>query len=102
MSSRRSHYYMATALIGFIRDDQPKQRYMNIVMQSTDRSITAASINDARLALITRLHTEIQIQVEDIKDFVFLGFSYLGHMSEREFQGEAASRMPATPSPYDA
>lgn len=101
MSSRRNHYYMATALVGFIRDGQPKQRYMNIVMQSANRQINAAAINDARLALITRLNQEIEIQVSDIKDFVFLSFSYLGHMSEKEFQGEAA-KVASSPSPYDA
>jgi hypothetical protein len=83
--SRRNHFYMVAALVTYLRDGATKQRHLNIVMQSPEKNITASPLNQARLTLIQRLYQEADVHVEDLRDFVFLGFSYLGHMTDKEF-----------------
>jgi hypothetical protein len=101
MSLKRMHYYLATALITYVRDPDspPKQRHMNIVMQTPDKHITSGTIDQARAVLLQRMIQETQITAENLKDLVFLGFSYLGHMSSKEFHDTADA--PAA-NPYDA
>ena len=87
--SHRMHFYMATAQVTYVREkSEAKQRHLNIVMQAETKNIGTGALNQARLILIQRLYQEANIRVEDVKDFVFLGFSYLGHMSDKEFLAE--------------
>lgn len=87
---RKSHIYIATGLIGYVRDGEPKQRHMNIMVQREDKKITYETINTIRMSCIQRLHDENKVAPEDVKDFVILNISYLGHMAQSEFEGRPA------------
>jgi len=106
MSAKTSpkHFYMVAAMVTYIRnettqvtsdilsgDEQvvtkeaPKQRRVNIIMEMTRKAITESSINNARMAIFQRLAEESNISADEIKDFVFLGISHLGHMAPEDF-----------------
>jgi hypothetical protein len=88
MSASRLHTYLTTATLVYVRDGQTKQRDMNQIVAVEERRIDLRTLDAAKNTLIQRLNQEMDVPREDVKDFVFTNFSYLGHMSEREFQGK--------------
>ena len=79
------HYYIAAAMITYVRDDQPRQRHMNVVMELPRKLITSSALNNARSAMLQRLADEVGDSFGGAKDLVFLSFSYLGHAKPDEF-----------------
>ena len=96
------HFFMIAALLTYERQElengkafgkpTPKQRHMNTIMELPRRAVTAADLNQARLAMFQRLADETGEPFRGVKDIVFLNFAYLGHMSPEEFhnQGKTA------------
>lgn len=91
----RMHTYLATATLSYIRDDLPKQRQMNQIVAVEEHRVTLETLETAKGVLFQRLEQETGVKREDVKDFVFTNFAYLGHMTEREFTGQKAKRAAA-------
>ena len=96
----RMHTYLATATLSYLRDGATKQRQMNQVIAVEEHRVNLITLEAAKAELIQRLGTEMGVPKEDLKDFVFTSMAYLGHMSEREFTGQA--KQPAAPKPTKA
>lgn len=84
---QKFHFFMATLLVSYIRDGEPKQRYMNSLLQLEKKDITYDVLNNTRIACLQRLHDESGVPTEDVKDFITVNFTHLGHMTEDEFHG---------------
>lgn len=101
MAATRLHTYLATALVGYVREDANKQRHLNQIVAVEERRIDLRTLEAAKQELIQRVITETGISLDDIKDFIYLNFSYLGHMTEREFAGKAVrATEPADPQMF--
>lgn len=89
MSKTRNHYYMVTALVTYVRRSDeveiPKQKHMNAVLGMEDKKITSMVVNNAKQNILQRMIIEGDVQPDAIKDIVFLGWSYLGFMTDQEF-----------------
>lgn len=84
----RHHYFLPAATIYYLRtdDDQKvQQRTLNAIIQSPDKGITTSVINHIRAALIDRIVKENGADPSKIVDVAFLSFSYLGFMTDQEF-----------------
>lgn len=101
MPKARHHYYLVTAMVAYMREDQPRQRHMNLVTQLDEKKITANTIDCARTTLLQRMASDGQVPPEDVRDIVFINFSHLGFMTEDEFQDMEPEKT-QRPNPYDA
>lgn len=88
MARNRLHYFMAAALVTYLRDGVPKQRHMNFVLSHDEKIITMETLNQGRMAASVRLQEELQIAHDQMTDFIYISVFYLGHMNEREFLGQ--------------
>lgn len=79
------HYYMATVLIIYERDGAPKQKHMNMVIQVPRKLLTTSSLNNVRMTALQRLAEETGVTAEDVRDLIFLGFTYLGNAKPADF-----------------
>lgn len=95
----RMHTYLATATISYVRENTNKQRQMNQVVAVEEHRITLPTLDAAKETLLDRLQAEMGVTKNDVKDFVFTNFAYLGHMSEREFTGQTTRA--TSPKPAD-
>ena len=88
-NGQKLHHYMATTLVMYKRegDEVVKSRHMNMVITSNTKAITYHLIDQGRLSILERMKTELNVDPENIVDFVFISFSYLGLMSQDDFQG---------------
>ena len=106
MNAAPQHYYMVTALITYTRENadsepapaiiKPKQRHLNIVMTTPRKTITASALDNVRVAAIQRFCGESGVSSGDIKDIVFLSFSYLGLMAPNVFHDRPLIDKPAS------
>ena len=88
-NGQKLHHYMATTMVIYKRgdDETMKSRHMNMVITSNTKSITHPLMNQGRLSILERMKNELNVDPENINDFIFIGFSYLGLMTEEDFQG---------------
>ena len=84
---QRTFFYMASCNVIFIRDDQQRQRDINILVQTSTLNITKADLSEMNKLAVSRIVTEHDIPPTDVKDVVFLNLACLGHMTEEEFHG---------------
>jgi hypothetical protein len=102
METNPKHFYMAAAMLTYARVDvlagkdeigeerhKTQQRHMNIVLEQPRKSVSAGTLNNARIALQQRLADEIGGSFRGVRDIVFLSFSYLGHMKPADFHDMA-------------
>lgn len=104
MSNHRNryHFYMVTAMVAYVRDGQPKSKHINVFSQLDDKKITAGVLNAARQGIIERVITQGDLSPEDIRDIVFINWSYLGFMTEKDFQdNEQQPKSGPVSSPYE-
>ena len=95
----RMHMYISTATISYVVEGANKQCQMNQIVAIEEHRVTLSTLEAAKGALLQRLAMERGVTKEDVKDFIFTNFAYLGHMSDREFTGQTANR---APKPYHA
>lgn len=100
MKGSPKHYYMAAALITYVRPEgenevsSPKQRHLNIVMELPRKAITSSGITNANRAAIERFTREANLPGDAVRDFVFLNFSYLGNMAPDDFYDLKPGNLP--------
>lgn len=92
---------MATVMAVYVRNDVQRTRNMNVIMQLPDKKITYSVIDETRLSAIQRCIVEGDLEKDSIKDVVFMNWTYLGHMTEGEFN-KGAPEEPAKKNPYEA
>jgi len=87
----KSHYWMGTIEATYLRVEEEgeepalKAKRMNVVFTNNKKVISYSVLNQARKGCLIRLNNEFHIAPEHLLDIVFLGTSYLGLMSEEEF-----------------
>lgn len=100
MNSLFFHYYMATVQIAFTKDGQTQRGQINVIMALPKEQITMEALDGARLSAIQRLLENTGAEHSSITNVCFLGFSYLGKMTEKQFTGTSdnAPEMSAAPN----
>lgn len=86
-SSKKFYYFMPCCTVIYLKDGEPKQRILNVVVQISDREFNYPAINQARHGCLQRVSQENGIAPEDIRDFVINSINSLGLMSQDEFEG---------------
>lgn len=81
----RNHYFLYAVELQFLRDGQPRRRTINIVSESNTVYVSQRAMREAQIAASQRLEHETGVTEDAIKDIVFLGISYMGHMTSEEF-----------------
>lgn len=84
--NKKQHYYMGAALSIYQRDGVQKQRHMNMVMELDEKKITASVLDQARQAILQRTITEGNLPPDAVNDIIFLNWTHLGFMSQKEFE----------------
>lgn len=95
------HYYMATILATYVREDKteggspinpgPRSRYLNLVLELNRKQVTAKDLRHAELGAQQRIADELGESFKELREVVFIGFSYLGHMKPAEFYQKSAA-----------
>ncbi len=86
-SARKFYYFMPCCTVVYIKNDEVKQRTLNVVVQISGREFNYPAINQARQGCIQRVMQEHEIENDSIKDFVINSVNPLGLMSQDEFEG---------------
>jgi len=88
--SQRQNHFMATVQAIYVKEEQSRQRMLNIHMATPRNRIVKADLASIQQAAIQRLVQENQIEIQDVKDIIFLAMVPLGAMTEEEFHGASA------------
>lgn len=86
-------FFMASALAIYERDDEIKQRNLNVLLQSSTPSITKDDLQTLNRTVMQRLNAESDVQPDQIKDVIFMSISFLGAMPPEEFHGQSADKV---------
>lgn len=85
MAKSPHHFFVACVLLTYMRDGAPKQRHMNVFIETTTKKITMGHIDDARMAALQRLGQENEVTPDKVLDFCIINISHLGLMTTEEF-----------------
>jgi hypothetical protein len=85
IKEERLYFFLVTARGIYKSGENTKERTVNIIMQLPSINVTQSDLFDAQRAVQDRLNQENNVAPEDFKDIVFLSFSILGFMTEKEF-----------------
>lgn len=84
----QSSFFMAAMIVYYEREGSLKTRHMNMLLQlpagAQLNKTVLASLNQKAVARIT---AENAVALDEVRDLVFLGISFLGIMTEEEFHG---------------
>jgi len=88
----RVHWYMAALVVEYVEEvdlgNGPKTimrtKRMNAIVQSKERNIVAATLEDVRNAAFYRSREQYKIAPESVSDYIITNMIYMGHMSEHE------------------
>lgn len=78
-------FFSVAGLLTYVKEELPKQRHLNILLELDAPQLTKASLNNVYRAALQRLKAENDVDAEHVKDFVILNVSLLGHMLPTEF-----------------
>lgn len=80
-------HYMCACMAIYKVEDAVRQRYMNIMITSTDPNLTKDSLAQVQTGAIRRLGAENDVKPNDVKDIVILSLFPLGVMTPEQFAG---------------
>lgn len=83
--NQKYHFWLFTQQVNYVRDGASKTYTTNVVAQSEAKNVTQSSIDAARQQTLQRVVLDMQVPQEDLRNLVVLNISYLGFMSEAEF-----------------
>lgn len=90
-------YFMITTLVYYIREGVLKERHLNLLSEMpVDGAFSKSVLSLLSTKAISRVVTENNIPITDIRDAVILSMSFLGAMTPEEFHREAASSVDPT------
>lgn len=89
-------YFVATAQVLYERNNQLKQRMINVILELAEPQITRAVIQESQRAAMGRLQTELNVNPESVKDIVWFSFSFLGQMTQSTFNAQPQSPIMTT------
>lgn len=79
---------IATILAYYTKDGEPKQRHINVLIDSLTGNINKADLQALNQSAIARLVAENGVQLGQIADLVLTNISTLGMMTDEEFYGK--------------
>lgn len=82
-----THFMMAAVQAIYIKEDQQRQRHMNVLIDSPDGVITRSHLKQLQEAAMTRLKAENDVEPGQVKDVVIMSISNLGFMAPSVFHG---------------
>jgi len=88
-------FFMATALAIYGTDDGPKQRHVNVLLESPQIHLAKKDLQHMNRSVIARINAENGITPDQIKDVVITNISLLGHMAPSIFHAEPTIETPA-------
>jgi len=85
----KQHYFLASTRIHFNKEVNGDTEYgtmdMNVVLYRSKKNVSVAGLAKIQQMAQVLFHERVQIKEVDIVDVFILGISYLGNMSEKEF-----------------
>ncbi|ABK54409.1 gp40 [Escherichia phage N4] len=86
----KKHHWLVAAQLTFVIPDNKDGQEGAVIVQNTmllteEKQVTFRDLGRAQSALFQNLNDRFG-QVVDVRDIVFLNVSYLGHMSQPDFQ----------------
>lgn len=91
-------YFMITSLVYYIREGVLKERHVNLLSEMpVDGAFSKSILSMLNSKAISRVVTENNIPVSDIRDTVILSMSFLGAMTSEEFHREVTSPVDLMP-----
>lgn len=85
----KKHHYLVAAEVVFLSEEEgehPNAIRLNAVLAQEDKALPVKSIGRAQQAVQLNFFKRMNDAKIQVLDVVIISFSYLGHMSEKEFQ----------------
>lgn len=80
-------FFIVTVLVVYERDEQPKQRTMNVMMEAQNPNLDKSALAQIQQAAMSRIHAENNVTPDQVKDVVIMNISLLGQMTQEQFHG---------------
>lgn len=84
----QKHYWMGSAVISFIHEEQPMDTNINVLLNNSEPYITKKMLERAQVQAQVQLAKSLGDTLPEVKHVYLQGISYLGQMTEKEFFGE--------------
>ncbi len=84
-----SFFFMNTVLVVYEKDETPRQRTMNILLEVSEPSITKSGLGEIQKNAMQRIHEENGVDSDMLRDVVITNTCLLGHMTQEEFHGNS-------------
>lgn len=94
-------YFMAAVLAIYMKDEQQRQRNMNVLLQLAAPVVNKDGLAQIQRSAVARLNTENGVAVTDVKDVVIQSISFLGVMTPEDFEGNQAAPVAAAAPPVN-
>lgn len=79
-------FYFSCAILAFYKkDDQPRQRHLNVLIELPTNKITQSALQEISRKAMERVQVENDAAPSDMLDVVILTISSLGGMTRNEF-----------------
>ena len=99
---KKTHHQLIAGEVFFTKDGEHHAPHINGVLQTETRNITARDIGRAQQTLQMNLHRQAEDPEVQIYNVFIFSISYLGHMTQREFEkrpeGSVLQELPADPA----
>lgn len=102
MEPQKLSHFLVAALAIYERDGVHKQRHLNIHAETEEPFINRAALSNINLAIVNRIAYENGVEQGQVKDVVILGISFLGVMTEDEFNAPPNQEEPAVEGAEEA
>ncbi len=79
------HLVAAIAIYQTGKDEGPKQRHVNVMLETSSPNIMRSDLDQVNQGVMTRLNVENNVQPEEMRDIVLLNISRLAIASSKDF-----------------
>lgn len=83
------HTWLASVSISFVHDEQPLDVTINALTHSVDPKVTKKMLENLQVQAQIQLAKTLDNQLPDVKFVILNSISYLGCMTDEEFNGPA-------------
>ncbi|MBL1322192.1 MAG: hypothetical protein COA63_014205 [Methylophaga sp.] len=82
----RNHYSIAALTVYYKRKDETvKQRNINFMIVRPKKNICKPVLEEVTIAVTQQAYDQLNIQPDELKEICFNSISYLGLMTDKEF-----------------
>lgn len=74
------HYFLAAIKVGYLRKDKPKEKTVNVMLDTPYPFVTQSALQDFTRGACQQVIENINAKPEDLREAVILSISHLGRM----------------------